>query len=108
MNVLAWNYRGLNNKPTSRAINNIIVDKKLIVLFLLETKLKSANSSQMYNKMLLKGRSCHIFASGFSGSISCLWNDEIEAMPIWIGKQSISLWITKSLWTTLVLITGVY
>ena len=69
MRALAWNYRGAGRSPTIRAIKELIRESCLDLVFVSETKLKSASIDKIKSKLNFFDSYC-VDAIGKAGGLA--------------------------------------
>ncbi|KAL8546389.1 hypothetical protein ACS0TY_006205 [Phlomoides rotata] len=57
MNLISWNYRGLGNRATVQVLRKLLHEKDASMVFLMETKLKTAQMNKV-NYVALKYDGC--------------------------------------------------
>ena len=72
MNIIAWNVRGLGNKPTMRRLKRIFKSKKICFAAIFEPKIENS----MIKKCMLSLK-CVNYAYNDEGNIWLLWNSDI-------------------------------
>lgn len=92
MNYLGWNYRGLGNSRTVRALNDLVRGRKPDILFLSET-ISDANKIE---KLRIKPG----FAQGFSvdricrsGVIAVFWKTNVDCGIMGYSQNYIDLFL---------------
>ena len=76
MSALSWNYRGLGNLQTVRALQEVIASEDPILVFLMETKLsKEEMTKKKYTLGFTKG--LIVARNGSKGGLALLWKKEI-------------------------------
>ena len=78
MKIISWNCRGLRNPWAVRALNKLIQQKAPNLVFLMETRKKTAEIMRLRYKGGLSnvvGVDCEGEGRQRSGGLACLWND---------------------------------
>ncbi|GJN09889.1 hypothetical protein PR202_ga27938 [Eleusine coracana subsp. coracana] len=77
---LSWNYRGSGrslNSPTANHLARLITSTKAQVIFVSETRTSKISKTQLINRFLVKDS--HVVpATGQSGGLWLMWNDEVD------------------------------
>lgn len=95
MLILCWNCRRLGNPRTVQDLWLIVKEKKLIVVFLLETKITSVRF--VYLKKVLGFDGCFVVESmERSGGLVLLWRIEVEIEIVNYSQRHINAWITNA------------
>lgn len=74
MKVMSWNVRGLNKSHKQLALKNYVLEHKIDVLLLQETKMKKANFDNIAKYLWLGATYSYSDADGASGGLVVLWN----------------------------------
>ncbi|XP_028071380.1 uncharacterized protein LOC114273766 [Camellia sinensis] len=92
MKIFSWNCRGLGRREKRGKIRRLIVDRKIDIVLLQETKLNSCNNLDV--KALWpkdKMEFLCVDSEGSSGGLLCIWD------PGWVGERSFGIfWGLKS------------
>src|SRR3954463_14834146 len=86
MNIVAWNIRGLGNKPSMRRLKRIFKSKKICFAAIFEPKIDNA----MIKECMLKLK-CVQYACNDEGNIWLLWNTDITCTILQSSAQFISV-----------------
>lgn len=92
MILLSWNYRGLGNPTTVRDLCQLVKDKKLDFLFLMETKSFKNKIEWIRMKLGFMG----LFAVdpvGRSGGLALLWQDGFGGNIQNFSRRHINAWV---------------
>lgn len=75
MKILCWNYRGLGNFRIVRDLCRMVKEKKPVLVFLMETKLRQNKMEAVRHKL---GFQCLFVVDcvGQSGRLAMLWNED--------------------------------
>jgi exonuclease III len=86
MKILSWNYRGLENPRTVRDLCLMVKEKRPEVVFLIETKCRSAKMEQIRVRIGFEGLFV-VDLIGKSGGLALLWREsntlEIQNYSRW-------------------------
>lgn len=75
--ILSWNYWGLGNPRIVLKIGRLVQEKKLAIVFLMETKIENKQVVRIKLKLgLLNGLA--IYLIGNQGGFSLLWRHDID------------------------------
>lgn len=55
MKILSWNYRGLGNPRPAQFLCGLAREKKLYIVFLMETRLKTSKADRIKRKLGMVG-----------------------------------------------------
>src|SRR5436190_3880723 len=86
MNIIAWNIRGLGNKPSMRRLKRIFKTKKLCFAAIFEPKI---DNSMIKHCMI--NLQCTDFACNTEGNIWLVWNSEISCTVLHSCAQFITV-----------------
>ena len=78
MKMLIWNYNGTASKPFHRPVKDLIQNHKLVLLGLVETKIRGALANKVCRNLGFDYR-VRVEAMGFSGGIWVFWKDDLLA-----------------------------
>lgn len=74
MKVMSWNMRGMNSSHKQLALKNYILEHKIDVLLLQETKMKKAIFDNIAKYLWLGASYLYGDAKGASRGLAVLWN----------------------------------
>jgi exonuclease III len=77
MNIISWNCRGLGNLRTVRELHRMVKQKKPILVFLMETKLRHDRMEAIRRKLEFPNM-LDVDCIGKSGGLALLWNEEVK------------------------------
>ncbi|CAL2240571.1 unnamed protein product [Prunus armeniaca] len=77
MTILCWNVRGLGNPRTFRALRYLLIDKKLDVIFLSETK-KTIQQMVGVSAQLEAMGHFSVSRNGCAGGLALLWQHGVK------------------------------
>jgi exonuclease III len=77
MNIISWNCRGLGNLRTVRELHRMVKQKKPILVFLMETKLRHDRMEAIRRKLEFPNMLA-VDCIGKSGGLALLWNEEVK------------------------------
>ena len=88
MNLLCWNCRGIGNAPTVQELHELANKFAPRVLCLVETQISGARAENLKSTL---GYDCSfaVDASGRSGGLAILWNNEIKVEILGFSKYHI-------------------
>ncbi|KAH9666675.1 hypothetical protein KPL70_020731 [Citrus sinensis] len=90
MSILSWNCRGLGHPPTVQVLIEMVENKKLHFVFLMETlscmsKLESLKSNMGFNGLFVVDR------VGRSGGLALFWNSDHQVKLLRYGRNFIDV-----------------
>lgn len=86
MNLLAWNIRGLANKPSLRRLKKLVKANNIGVLAILEPKLGHAHLNEIMFKLNYTGA-----VANQEGNIWVLWKSEMKCSIIFNCPQYVAV-----------------
>ncbi|PNT74361.1 hypothetical protein BRADI_1g13352v3 [Brachypodium distachyon] len=90
MKIIAWNCRGLGNRPAVRGLLELQKKGDPNILFLSETKLDRRRMEKFRNILGLQGmlvRDCE----GRSGGVALFWWRSVDVSLRWLGRGHIDV-----------------
>ena len=88
MRALDWNCRGASRSPTIRAIKELICESCPDLVFLSETKLKSAGIDKIKAKLNLFDSYC-VDAIGKAGGLALFWRMGVDLEVVFSDDNAI-------------------
>lgn len=86
MSLISWNYRGLGNLQSVKAVEKVINKEDPIIVFLMETKLNKEWMSNIMDKCNMK-HGLIVPSEGKSGGLALLWKERVT-MEVQTYSQS--------------------
>lgn len=74
MKLISWNIRGLNSPRKGKLLKNMLMEERLAILFLQETKCKLTSLEEIAAKAWPGGQVTAVDAQGASGGLAVLWD----------------------------------
>lgn len=81
MELISWNFRGAGSPDTIRTIVRMVRDHMPNVLFLMETRVSSAQAQQIIRKSHFTHLAV-VDSRGFAGGLWCLWDQKSISLSI--------------------------
>lgn len=88
MRILCWNCRGVGNPRAVNAMEDLVLNYKPSILFLMETKVHGVRMNQIKN--LLHYSNCFSVDSiGIGGGLSLMWNNDVQLQVSYFSSNFI-------------------
>lgn len=109
LNILSWNIRGLGKAKRKRLVRVVMIEHKIDIIALQETKLESIKERTLRNISLIINNWFILHSTGRSGGILVGINEDYyQVVNSWIGKFSVSILIKNKATGYEWLFTSVY
>ncbi|GLU05331.1 hypothetical protein SLE2022_224350 [Rubroshorea leprosula] len=86
MNILSWNYQGLGQALTRRALNDLIFKYRPCLVFLMETK-KPRRYLEPLRRKFAFSSSAYVEPQGYSGGLALWWTEDINLSIFYSDKN---------------------
>ena len=107
MNPLSWNYRGIRNPRSVRALHNLVQQYNPKIVFLMETKVGVRKMKRVQSRIGLQN-GIIIPSEGRNGGLALLWERELDVELKSYTRNHIDAIVTDSKLSLKWRITGFY
>ncbi|XP_061999575.1 uncharacterized protein LOC133716965 [Rosa rugosa] len=101
LDLLSWNYRGICNDATIRALKDLISQNRPQIVFLCETKISREREFETLRKALGFANAKAVLSEGQAGGLELFWNDDVHLnlgttsahhIDAVVGESGVSSW----------------
>jgi len=94
MSAISWNYRGLGNPLAVKALQKVVLEKDLTLVFLMETKLDVSEMNGIKRK--IERQQCLVVPSvQHGGGLALLWKNSMKVDVLTYSPRHINAIITE-------------